>query len=135
VADRVERREPLECGWRGDEMKCAYCASPSIKKRCDVIPQQFVPVFNDLLAAARAWDESDADLERIKKLQANYTKRVEAHIRHVRKAGLNRAPANTMEVGMAIFGVLSRVADVLDGIHDVMRFQVGGLSTVKRRSD
>ncbi|RMZ81811.1 hypothetical protein DV738_g2028, partial [Chaetothyriales sp. CBS 135597] len=131
VADRMEQYKPLECGWRGDEIKCTYCTSPSIKKRYNVIPQQFVPVFNDLLAAARAWDESNADLEHIKKLQANYTKRMEVHIRHIRKASLNQAPANTMEVSMAIFGILSRVADVLDGIHDVMRFQVGSPSIVK----
>jgi hypothetical protein len=46
-----------------------------------MIPEKFVPEFNVLLAAARAWvasDQTDADeLVRIEGLQSSYTKGVE----------------------------------------------------------
>jgi hypothetical protein len=42
------------------------------------IPTQFIPAFNELLAAARDWDVDDmAELARIKTLQSSYTKAVE----------------------------------------------------------
>ncbi|RMZ90669.1 hypothetical protein DV736_g2118, partial [Chaetothyriales sp. CBS 134916] len=124
VASRLEGGFALACGWRGNEQKCEYCAGPTIKKKCDTIPQQYVVTFNDLLAAARAWDGEDQDeLGRLQRLQASYTRGVEAHIRHMRKAGLSRPPTNSTEAGMAVFGVLSRMADTLDNINDVLRFQ------------
>jgi hypothetical protein len=106
------------------------------------IPSQFVNVFNELLAAARAWDGADQqEFERIRRLQISYTKGVEgrslsflslvkryanayiAHLRHMKKAGLDRPPTNPTEAGMALFGVLSRIAETLEGLYDVQRWQ------------
>jgi hypothetical protein len=110
-----------------------------------MIPEKFFPEFNDLLAAARAWEASDRtdseELTHIESLQSAYTKGVEckcsfsasssrrsnagtAYIRHLRKAGLQRAPADTKDAVMACFGVLSRLADTMDGIYDVLRYNV-----------
>jgi hypothetical protein len=58
-----------------------------------------------------------------------------AYVKHLRKAGLQKPPADTKDAVMACFGVLSRLADTMDGIYDVLRYNVRPSSSRRSETD
>lgn len=104
------------------------------------IPQSHIEQFNGLFRAARAHQSlaagpnKDASLHSLTALQKAYTKSVEAQVRRNRTGGGGRAPASTVDVGMLLYRSLTRLNDTLDGIHDLMRYQVTCSLPVRARS-
>jgi 23S rRNA maturation mini-RNase III len=87
-------------------------------------------MFNALYTTARAYKalpeggNKDAQLHVLKAQQKKYTKSVEAQVRRDRNAGGGRAPKTTVEIGMLLYRQMRRLNETLDGLHDLLRYNV-----------
>lgn len=89
------------------------------------MPTECIPLLNILLAeitrvrAMPDGDEKSDAQEALQERQRSFTSRVEAVVRAA------RAPPTIQGMGQAILESLARLQASLDGIQDVLRFQVG----------
>jgi hypothetical protein len=61
---------------------------------------------------------------RLNTIQRSWTRRIEAHYRDARRMGGTRRPRTSEELSVAGLGLLGRIADILDGMHDQFRYLV-----------